>query len=267
MCAVPLPEVITTEENSLGGIALVTLPGFGPDTQPVRRGNFFDNSIDRGVVVNRFIHWFDVWGLPTQRVRGTETAFERSFFTLEWPKEEIQNAHGPQTVKVMMQHIDEFIDVMQVRRPRLVIFLSCYLWQAINHPDVQARIDPIFGAALDQGRRITDKRLAAWLQRREKCIFLALPQPSKNTTPEIVRSFSAGVQQALESVRKLPQSSRDPLLESAAEHLIIDVEMTVRQISAHLHVDAVRARKLLDALEGKSYSTDKHGRRKVIFHN
>lgn len=263
MTTLPLPEVLSTEENAKGGIAVVTLPGFGPENAPTRRGFFFDNSVDRGRVLEQFIEWFDLWGIPVKRLRGTDTAFERSFFTMEWPKEEIQNAHGPQTIKVIAGHIDEFVKVMQERQPRLVIFLSCYLWQAVNLEEIRPLLEPIFGQPLDAGRRITDKRLGAFLQRWQNCSMLALPQPSKNTTETIVRSFSGGVQIALGSAKLLPQTTVDPLLETALNCLILDAEQSIRSIAVHLHVDQARAQKLFEALEGKIYVKEKNGKLKI----
>lgn len=263
MTTLPLPEVLTTEENAKGGIAVVTLPGFGPENAPTRRGFFFDNSVDRGRVLEQFIGWFTLWGIPVKRLRGTETAFERSFFTLEWPKEQIQNAHGPQTVKVIAGHIDEFVKVMQERQPRLVIFLSCYLWQAVNLSEIRPLLEPVFGQALDTGRRITDKRLSAFIQHWQNCTMLALPQPSKNTTETIVRSFSSQVQVALNDIRLLPQTTFDPLLETAGRYLIVDAEQSIRCIAVHLHVDQARAQKLFQALEGKMYVKEINGKLKI----
>ena len=263
MSLLTLPEVLSTEENAVGGIAVVTLPGFGPELAPKRRGVFFDNSVDRGRVLEQFIGWFDLWGIPVKRLRGTEGAFEKRFFTLEWPKNEIQNAHGPQTVKVIASHIDEFLQVMQARQPRLVIFLSCYPWQAINLEEIKPLLEPIFGLPLDEGRRITDKRLGAFLQHWQKCTVLALPQPSKNTTETIVRSFAGGVQSALQRSQSLPQQTVDPLLEAAGDCLVLDEEQSIRWIAVQLHVDHVRAQKLFKALENKAYVREKNGKLRV----
>ncbi|MDO4937469.1 MAG: hypothetical protein Q4E62_06095 [Sutterellaceae bacterium] len=260
MPTLPIPEVLNTEENATGGIAVVTLPGFGPELAPKRRGVFFDNSVDRGRVLEQFIGWFDLWGIPVKRLRGTEGAFEKRFFTLEWPKSEIRNAHGPQTVKVIASHIDEFVQVMQARLPRLVIFLSCYPWQAVNLDEIKPLLEPVFGQPLDDGRRITDKRLGAFVQHWQKCTVLALPQPSKNTTETIVRSFAGGVQSALQRSQSLPQQTVDPLLEAAGDCLILDEEQSIRWIAVQLHVDPARAQKLFKALENKAYVREKNGK-------
>lgn len=240
---------------------MVTLPGLGPGQAPgSRRGHFFDKSIDRGPVLERFIGWFALCGIPVRRVRGTEGPFERSFFTFEWPEHPIANAHGPQTVKVIASDLARFVGMVEARRPRLIIFLSCYLWQAANLDESRAALAPALGRPLEPGRRITAERLAAWLQRWQGCTMLALPQPSKNTTDRIVASFSGGFQEALEAARvQMPSATADPMLAAARDWLVIDREQSIRQIAVNLHLDRPRAQKIFEALAGDCYESDKAG--------
>ena len=151
----PVPEVVRTQENALGGVLVVTQPGYGPEEySSARRAFLFDKSVDRGPVLNRFGDWFELWGIDVKRVRGTEGAFERSFFTLEWPEVPV-SGHGPQTVPHIAEHILALRDSILERRPRLVIFLSCYLWQAVNLPSSLEVLSDACGSPLDHGRRIT----------------------------------------------------------------------------------------------------------------
>lgn len=257
-------EVLPTPENSSGGVAIVTFGGLGPEVKPARRGFFFDNSIDRGTVLNRFCTWFDAWGIPVQRLRGSDGAFERSFFTFEWPADPITNAHGPQMVGKIAEQIDALKTMLEERRPRLVIFLSCYLWQAANTEASRAALLPVIGAPLEDGRRITTARLAAYLQPWQGTTMLALPQPSKNTTPAFVATLAAGVQEAFERAECLPESSVDPLLKSASAFLIVDRLESIRSLRAHLHVSEARAQALFDALEGRAWQRAADGRLRVI---
>ena len=250
----PIPEVLPTSENASDGILVVLFPGLGPQSFGPRRGTLFDNSVDHGQTLERFCAWFDVWGIPVHRVRGSETAFEKSFFAAEWPADPAvyAGAHGPQMVSKIAARTKELALVLQERRPRLVIFLSCYLWQAANHPDALEILKPIIGNPLETGRRITSERLAAYVQPWEKCTFLALPQPSKNTTERYVLSLAAGVQSTLTQARTAAPTCADPLLAQAAEHLIYDRAGSIRSIAAHLHIDTKRAEKLFDHLTASS---------------
>ena len=255
-----IPEVLLTNENAAEGIAVVCLPGLGPESKGARRGCFFDNSIDRGEVLDRFRLWFDVWGVPVERVRGREGAFERRFFTFEWPNAPIENAHGPQTVPKIAEHIASLKAMIAERRPRLIIFLSCYPWQAINLPQSVAALESVAGSPLEPGRRITDARLSAYLQRWSKVAMLALPQPSKNTTAEYVKTLAAGVQSALQLVESLPETAADPLEAAAASFLVVDREASIRTLAAHLHVAPDRAARLFDRLEGRAWTKNSEGR-------
>ena len=258
-----LPEVLLTDENSSGGILVATLPGYGPSVAPTRKAFFSDTSVDRGPVMNRFIEWFDLWGMPLAHSRGKDGPFERSFFTQQWPLSPIPKAHGPQMVPKIAERIEELTATLAQRQPRLVIFLSCYLWQAINLPEAIAVLEPYFGKPLETGRRITSARLAAYRQRWEKTLVVALPMPSKNTGETYVRSLASDMQQALASTRELPRETEDPLLETAREWLILDKEASVRSFLVNLHVNEARAEALFAAMVNKVWEPDVAGRPKL----
>ena len=182
---------------------MVTQPGYGPESySSARRAFLFDKSVDRGPVLNRFADWFSLWGIDIKRVRGTEGAFERSFFTLEWPPQPVS---GHESIFALR-------DVLLERRPRLVIFLSCYLWQAVNTPNAQSALNEACGEPLDQGRRITGERLAAYAQKWTKVRMLALPQPSKNTTEKCVLAMAQGVRQTLERLQEMRREAASKIV-------------------------------------------------------
>ena len=253
----PVPEVVQTRENSSGGILVVTQPGYGPQAySSVRRAFLFDKSVDRGPVLNRFAQWFSLWGIELKQVRGTEGAFERSFFTLEWPPVPV-SGHGPQTVPRIAEHIALLRDVLEQRRPRLVLFLSCYLWQAVNTPESLEIVSKVCGKPLDKGHRITTERLAAYVQRWSGNMqMLALPQPSKNTTEKCVRAMAQGVRVALEQCAVAPQNMQDPLQKSALDFIYLDRDKTIRLMAAGLHIQIERAQDIFDSLENNLWVHD-----------
>lgn len=252
----PLPEVLRTEENAQGGILVVVQPGCGPVTHTsVRRAFLFDKSVDRGPVLNRFAEWFALWGIELQRVRGTEGCFERSFFSLQWPPDPVQG-HGPQTVAHIAEHAAALRDELIERRPRLIIFLSCYLWQAVNLPQAISVLEPVCGHPLESGRRITNERLGAYLQRWTSVTMLALPQPSKNTTEKCVRAMAQGVRDALQACAPAPHCARDPLRAQAMDYVYLDREKTIRLMAVGLHVQLERAAAIFDSLKDEVWVND-----------
>ena len=217
-------DILETPENRSGGLLVVTMPHTVPESTASRRAFLSDRSVNRGPVLERFCEWFSLWGMPLQRTRGKESAFERAFALALWK-------------------------ILEARQPRLVIFLSAYLWQAVTAPDTEALTAAVCGKALDTGRRLSDTRLAAWVQKREKCVFLALPQPSKNTTDTVVRSWAAAIQRVFTAVKAVPDTAEDPLLTAAAQSLVLDPALSVRRIQSMLHVPPERAAALFDALK------------------
>lgn len=254
-----LAPVIDTKENQQGGILVVTMPGYGPKTTSARRSFFFDKQVDQGPVLNQFRQWFDLWGIPVERSRGFDTDFERSFYTFEWPKVPIEpHVHGPQLIPKIALHLFELIDVLAIRQPKVIVFLSCYLWKAVNL-SADAFLTTL-GRPRDQGRRITSRRLSAYIQHWDKTTMLALAMPGKNTTDDYVLSLAQGVREALRSASLVPKDSTDPLLCSAANLLAIDRELSIRLIQTELHVIRDRAEKLFDSLEGQSYEKIRGGK-------
>lgn len=259
-------DFLETPETRAGGILVVTMPHTVPEGTVTRRAFLADNAVDRGAVLERFFEWFTLWGMPLSRTRGKESPFERAFALTLWPRKEPDYAktHGPQFIKAVAGQVPELLDVIKKRRPRLVIFLSAYLWQAVTTPQMQAQTEAVCGKAIDAGRRLSDSRLAARVQRREKCTFLILPQPSKNTTDAVVASWAAAVQKIFSDVRATPAATVDPQLADALQLLILDPAMTVRHIASNLHVSGTRARELFNALENHVWIRDVAGRHLLI---
>lgn len=264
--ALPVPAPLDTPNNMKGGILVVLPPGYGPaeDTPPSERSFFSDSAVDRGRALARFVSWFPVWGIPLATTRMTAGEFERSFFCCEWPASPVSGARGPQLVQKYSVKCAELAATIRSREPRLVIFLSCYLWQAANTDQGRVLLADALGAPQEPGRRISPVRLAAYAQRWEKAMVLALPLPGPNTTLQFVQSVGNAVQRAFREAAVLPETSSDPLIEQAAGCLVVDEEASIRRIRTELHVTEERARSLLESLQGRTIDKDDAGRLHVI---
>ena len=128
-------DILETPENRSGGLLVVTMPHTVSESTASRRAFLSDRSVNRGPVLERFCEWFSLWGMPLQRTRGKESAFERAFALALWPAREPADAHGPQFVKAVAPQVPELLKILEARRPRLVIFLSAYLWQAVQRAE------------------------------------------------------------------------------------------------------------------------------------
>ena len=256
-----LTEILTTKENKTGGILIVLAPDF-VQTGSAKRSSFFsDRVLGLGKTLDLFCSWFELWGIPLARKSGSEGAFEHSFCVATWPEVLPEHARGPQLVPKIAKDAFSLNAVLKERRPELVIFLSCYLWQAMN--EAKDAFSQTAGVPLEAGKRLTDKRLAAYVQRWTSLTTVALPLPGKNTTKEYVLSLASGMQSVLRQTTRFPEVS-DPLLAAANNVLIFDKAESIASIRAHLHVDKKRAEELFDALKGKAYELDKAGRPRVL---
>lgn len=257
-----LTDILTTKENKSGGILITIAPDFVQAVQADRRSFFSDKTLSHGTALDLFCSWFEFWGIPLVRRAGTETAFERSFCVATWPEVMPENSHGPQLIPKIAEHASELNAVFAERKPKLVIFLSCYLWQAMNV--AKGVFSQTAGIPLEAGRRLTDKRLAAYAQRWSTLMTVALPLPGKNTTKEYVCSLAGGMQSVFRETALLPKSSSDPLLVAAAKMLVFDRTTSIDSIRVHLHVDKKRAESLFDALENRVYRLDEAGHPRAI---
>ncbi len=248
--ALSVPAPLDTPNNLKGGVLVVLPAGYGPAAAPVERSFFSDSAVDRGKVLGRFISWFALWGIPLGTTRMSASDFERSFFCCEWPSEKIEGAAGPQLVPRYAARAQELARIIALRSPRLVIFLSCYLWQAINTPEGRQLLQDALGSPLEPGRRISTTRLAAYAQRWQKAHTLALPLPGTNTTDAFVRDVAGAVQRTFRASGLLPGNAADPLLEAARGCLVIDQAASIRKIRTELHVSQERARDLVRELTG-----------------
>ncbi len=257
-----IPEILTTKENKENGILVVLMPGFSEPMSSGPRSFLSDRTLLLGKTLSSFCDWFTLWGMPLARTSGTEGAFERSFSVAVWPEKLPEKAHGPQLVPRIAESAFDLNAILDKRKPRLVIFLSCYLWEAMNV--AKGAFTHTAGAPQEKGRRLTDKRLGAYAQRWENLTTVALPIPGKNTTEEFVLSLASQMQAIFRDTGLLPALIQDPLLVKASQSLIFDREASIQSIHARLHVNRERASSLFEALKGRSYEIDESGRAVIL---
>lgn len=252
-------DVLVTEENRTGGILVVTGAETVPANPVTRLAFFSDAACDRGPVIRRFVEWFNLWGMPLIETRGKEGAFERAFTMTVWPAVK-PKGHGPQTVPETAREIAALTEVLNERKPRLIIFLSCYLWQAVNTEAALPLVEKSLGRRLDAGRRISSTRLAAYEQHFERARILALPLPSKNTTDAFVTALAQPVQRFFKAAGLASVMKTDADAERAAEFLVLDREASIQCIRTGLHISVEKAAALFESLAGNVWEKDAAGR-------
>lgn len=194
------PAAADTPENLSGGVLLVLLPGFGPEdggrdpaalTRP--RGLLTSAQIDRGPYVPRVLKWLAAAGLD---LRSAAPRLQLAV----WPEAFEGRPHGPQCVKALVRQSDAFLKTVAERRPRLLVFVSCYLHDAACAPELDGPLTAALGRAIEPPRRLCASRLRVQIQRRERALILALPVPTANATPAFEAELTAALRRELRTI-------------------------------------------------------------------
>ena len=194
------PGTADPPQNTEGGILIVMPPAWGPEKrpgekEPKARGLIVSGQIDRGPVIPECLRWLERAGLDAR-----EEA--RAFSVLVWPPVPFDNAHGPQTVPKLVEERATFVDECRRRRPQILIFLSCYLYDAFRDPGRAIEVRDIFGREIEKTHRLTATRLRAEAMRYERAIVLGLPLPSRNTTPAFADALVEGLAPMMNGLRR-----------------------------------------------------------------
>jgi hypothetical protein len=190
-------------ENARKGAMIVMLPGYGPlpsekTTTPLARsarGLITSPQIDRGPFVPRLLAWLRAAGVDTQ-------AYARYFRLCTWCERLDPKLHGPQMVKALAADADHFLAEVTAHHPALIVFMSCYLHDAVCEPSVTERLGPVFGRPLTPPRRLCDTRLRAQVQRWERTLMIGLPVPGQNATPAFAEALAESLRPIFEPLRR-----------------------------------------------------------------
>lgn len=244
-----------------GGILIVTLPDQGAVGALVT--HYFDPRAKQGKIRDAIVKWFAIWGIALSGSTSNPNRIESHTTEVVWCNSVPAELHGPQTVKYYAQNGERVIEAIETLRPKIILVLSAYLYEAMASSDLAPKITAVIGKALGPARRITNMRLKALEQKFEHSRIIVLPTPSKNTTDDYVRSLSAAVREAFEEAGFDLNETSDALIGAAKSLLVLDEKRTLQTLQSRLRIDEARARALLDAMEdeGVFSRADETGRR------
>lgn len=192
------PGTGETADNAEGGILIVMPPAWGPEKHgevpPKARGLITSAQIDRGPVIPELLRWLEHSGIDIRE-------HARMFSILVWPSERFADCRGPQTVARLIEEKEFFLTECRRRTPQLIIFLSCYFFDAACDATVAADLRTVFGEEIEKPRRICSTRLRAELVRYEKTLILGLPLPGRNTASVFVDALTEGLSQIFKGLR------------------------------------------------------------------
>ena len=252
---------MSDEALAQGGLLIVTLPDQGAVGK--LNSHYFDPRAKQGKIRDALVKWFGIWGISLSGSTSNPNRLESLTTEVVWCDSIPEELHGPQTVKYYERNGQRVIETIEKLRPKVILVLSAYLYEAMASPDLAPRITAVIGKAKGPARRITTMRLKALEQKFEHARILVLPTPSKNTTDDYVRSLSAPVREAFEDAGFNLNESGDALFTAARALLVLDEKQTVLAMQNRLRIDEARARALLAAMEEEGIVTraDDNGRR------
>lgn len=182
------PQTAVTPANRDGGILVVLLPGYGPKNGTAEQtslpsgGLITASHIDRGPAVAGLLDWLRAahWDMKTLAPRFSLTV---------WPPAWDGPHHGPQMLGQLTRHAGAFVEVINQRKPSVILMVSCILLDAINQPEIRQKISPIFGCPLEAPHRITATRQRVLQQRWERALCVALPVPGRQVSQQTAQAI------------------------------------------------------------------------------
>ncbi|MDO5531304.1 hypothetical protein [Sutterella sp.] len=187
---VNVPGTADTPGNLKGGVLIVLPPAFGPivnedDLPPEpkareaflarmtrKRGLITAARIDRGPEIQQALRWLAAAGFPV-----AEQA-ER-FSILNWPTVWDGRPRDAHVIREAVTEGKRLVDVIEKRRPILVVFLSSQLLEAANDPALIERLASSIGLPLQPACRLSDMRLRILGQRWKRALMVGLPMPRR----------------------------------------------------------------------------------------
>lgn len=137
--SVLMPQVITQDypENLFGGIMICGInfgysakdealekAGIIPEQEPT--SFFSDNAVNNSRFRNRVLSWLSSWGFELVTQKGKEGAFEKAFFQTNWLGTQTRSvtSNGLITTNTLVQEAGGFLNLLEARKPSVIIFLG-----------------------------------------------------------------------------------------------------------------------------------------------
>ena len=252
-------EDLLTDSRHINGLMIVCQPAQG--AVGALPSHYFDRYAKQGAVRDALVRWFGIWAMAPDTDPKATGALETSTHEVLWCQELPQKLHGPQTVAWYAACAEHVLNEIDRYRPRVLLILSNYLYEALMSPGNYARLVASIGEAKLPAHRITQARLKALHQSFERCELLILPTPSRNTTDTYIAGLTAAVRQTFEAAGFALPEHTDRYLQAARSCLVIDREKTLGKFERQFQISRQEAQAIFTALvhEGVVSPPDSRG--------
>ncbi len=145
-------------ENLIGGIMICGI-NFGHSAQDEAREKsgcpsipdlpsfFSDKAVNNTRFRNKILTWLSSWGFEFCAEAGKEGEFERAFFQTNWLDTQTRSiaSDGPITIDVLVREADSFLNLLEKRRPSVIMFIGAQMIEALNDIRIRQRVVSILG--------------------------------------------------------------------------------------------------------------------------
>lgn len=192
-------QVVTKDypENLVGGIMICGINfGYsakdermeiqGISAAPEEKSFFSDKAVNDTRFRNRILAWLSTWGFELETQRGKERSFERAFFQTNWLDSQTKSivSDGVVTVNTLLQNAENFLKLLEARKPSTIIFVGSLMIEALNDISLRTKVTSILGERSGNARiyradlpNYTGKKFKLLAQKFGETQIISLPHP------------------------------------------------------------------------------------------
>lgn len=105
---------------------------------------FSDSAVNSTRFRNRIVKWLNSWDVGLATEAGKEGALERAFFQTNWLCSQTNDAKGI-THRDFVDNAKGILQLLEARKPRLIIFVGASLIEAFNDIDIREQVTALLG--------------------------------------------------------------------------------------------------------------------------
>lgn len=199
LCGINFGLSIEDERNELSGSEVLT----------EEKSFFSDEIVNNSRFKKTIIKWFDLWGMPLTSDPDALGNLEKSIFQTNWLNTQSRSTTSEDKIdrNYLAHNAKSFINLLRERKPRIIIFFSVDLLEAINFSIIRDEIESILGPwpgkATTHPSPLTNyqgKKLKVMTQDYPQTKIIALPHPQAHgLTDEYIGSFGPIIKQYVDT--------------------------------------------------------------------
>lgn len=238
--------------------------GMSPST--VEPLSFFsDAQLNKSSYKTRILAWLEGWGIGLERDVAMAGRLERSYLQTNWIDSQTRRIDSDaneiiNNAALVCQAQDGFLQLIEERRPRVIVFVGRMLIEAFNDIELRPRVVALLGersgnAVAHYGdQALSKRRFTVLTQKFGDTWLVGLPHTSsQGISNEYMRSIRLPEEVLAElskSTAIVDSVAADKLIAEMAEVMRVqDPEQLVSRIQREFHLGYSRATRIISMME------------------